>query len=209
MASQVSICNLALGWLGTNAIIAIDDETVEAKLCKANYEDAIKAVLEDRDWTFAIDRFTLTPEDEQPEFGFSFSFIIPQQVRRVISCSTDRAFSFVDSGVVSDVKGAEVNWQKEGNRLVANENTLFMRAVVDVFDPLRYPSTFVHCAAARLAADLAIPLTHSPSLMQSMWSLYGMKLTTASTADGRQGRREQVEASRLTRARRLGYPLGY
>ena len=207
MASKVSIANLALSWLGTNPIISFGDDTVEAKLVSLNYEDALQAVLEDRDWTFAIKRYILTPASESPVFGFSNAFTIPPEVRRLISVGVDRGGGIGFDGITSDVQGTEVQWQKEGNEIVSNEERVFVIAVADNDDASSYPSAFVHALAARLAAELAIPLTHSPKLMASMWQLYAQKLTASSGSDGRQGRREHLEASRLTRARRLGYPL--
>lgn len=201
MASQVSICNLALSWLGTNPITSIDDDTVEAKICKANYDENLKAVLEDRDWTFAMERLILTPLVETPTFGYSHAFLIPARVRRVVSVSDGAAIG-------SNVTGTEIDWQKEQNKIVANQEKIYVRTVSDAFDPAKYPSAYVHAFAARMAAEMSIPLTHSQKLSEQMWALYGNKITIASASDGRQGRREHLEASRLTRARRLGYPGG-
>ena len=201
MTSEVSICNLALSWLGTNPITALTDDTVEAKICQANYEPARDATLEDRNWTFAIERMILTPEVAVPPFGYSHQFLIPANVKRIVSVSNGAAIG-------SNVMGTEIDWQKEKNKIVANHAKVYVRAVVGEKDTTRYPPTFIHALAARMAAEMAIPLTHSQSLLKSMWQLYGTKIKIASGTDGRQGRREQTEAIRLTRARRLGYPAG-
>ena len=201
MTSEVSICNLALSWLGTNPITALTDDTVEAKQCQANYEPARDATIEDRNWTFAIERLILTPMIDTPTFGYSHQFLIPARVLRVISVSDGSA-----SG--SNVMGTEIDWQKEKNAIVANTSTVYVKAVVQEKDPARYPPSYVQALAARLAAEMAMPLTHSNAMLDRMWGLYGAKLKAASGTDGRQGRREQTEAVRLTRARRLGYPSG-
>ena len=201
MTSEVSICNLALSWLGTNPITALTDDTVEAKICLANYDAARDAVLEDRNWTFAIERMILTPMVDTPAFGYSKQFLIPARVRRIISVSNGGAIG-------SNVMGTEIDWQKEQNTIVANETTVYVKAVADQKDPARYPATFVHALAARMAAEMSIPLTHSAKLQQSMWQLYDSKLKASSGSDGRQGKREQTEATRLTSARRLGYAVG-
>ena len=206
MATQVSIANLALSWLGTKGITNFSDDTVEASAVRLNYEDAIKAVLEDRNWTFAIERMILTPEEATPIFGYGHQFTIPARVRRVVSVTLE---GVGDVTTLENRSGAndEIDWQKEKNKILANEDKIFVRAVVDEDDPARYPSAFVHALAARLAADMAITLTHSKELQADNWGLYQAKLTAASSSDGRQGRRERLDAPRLTRARRLGYPL--
>ena len=199
--SEVSICNLALSWLGTNPITSLDDDTVEAKHCKANYEAARDATLEDRNWTFAIERMILTPEVAVPAFGYSHQFLIPSHVKRVVSVSNGGAIG-------SNTMGTEIDWQKEKNKIVANEAKIYVRAVVLEPDPTRYPPTFVHALAARMAAEMAVPLTHSESLLKSMWQLYGTKIKIASGTDGRQGRREQTEAVRLIGVRQQGGIVG-
>lgn len=201
MTSEVSICNLAMSWLGTNPITSLDDDTVEAKQCKANYEPARDATLEDRNWTFAIERVILTPEVEVPAFGYSHQFLIPANIKRIVSVSNG-------AGTGSNTMGTEVDWQKEKNKIVANLAKVYVRAVVQEKDPSRYPPTFVHALAARLAAEMAIPLTHSTSLLESMWTLYGTKIRIASGTDGRQGRREQTEAIRLVGVRQQGGIVG-
>ena len=54
MATAVSICNQALSLVGANSIISLDDNTTEARLCKAIYEPVRDALLEEHAWTFAI-----------------------------------------------------------------------------------------------------------------------------------------------------------
>ena len=203
--SQVSICNLALSWLGTPPIMSIDDETVEAALCKAQYDDALKATLEERDWTFATDRLILTPVVEPPLWGFGNKFLVPAQVRRVISVTVPRGTTI---DVSSDVLGFNVQWQLESGFILADEDLIHVRAVLNNDNAGAYPGVFVQALAARLAADMSIGLTHSLDLYKTLWAFYDLKITTASGTDGRQGRRETVEAPRLTRARRLGYPAG-
>ena len=205
MASQVSICNLALSWLGIAPITSLDDDSVEAATCKQQYDDALKAVLEERDWTFATDRLILTPVEEEPVWGFGNKFLVPAKVRRVISVTVPRGSSI---DINSDVQGFNVQWQLESGFILADEDLLHVRVVEDNENTASYPSVFVQCLAARLAADMSIGLTHSPDLYKLLWVLYDQKITTASGTDGRQGRREPVEAPRLTRTRRVGYPAG-
>lgn len=199
MTSEVAICNLALSWLGGNLITALTDEQKEAKICNANYELARDAVLEDRDWTFATKRYILTPDVTTPVYGYDQQFLIPAEVLRVIHVGNNRNVNNPDQ--------ITINWQKEENRIVANETQIQVRAIARITDTARFPPTFTHALAARLAADIAIPLTASRSLMESMWGLYEQKMSAAAGSDGRQGRREKIQATQLVAARRQGYPI--
>jgi hypothetical protein len=55
--------------------------------------------------------------------------------------------------------------------------------------------------AARLAADLAMPITRSRKMQEDMWSLFETKLTSAAATDAGQGRSERTDSTELVRAR--------
>ena len=197
MVDQVGICNLALSWLGAKQITSIGDPQVEAVICKANYDSARDAVLEDRDWTFAVVRRKLTPINETPEFGFPFAFLIPPSALRIITV-TDGA------GRTASGRGRDVNWQLEGQHILTDREVIYVRWVDSVKPEIQFSSGFVQAFAARLAADMTMPLTHSKTLQADMWQLYASKLAIAAANDGRQGRSEKITPSELDTSRRLG-----
>jgi len=191
MASQVSICNQALGWIGGNLITSIDDGSKEANLCKANYDDLRDAVLEERNWTFATRRQALTPLAQDPPFGYAKQFTLPADLIRLIGAyrpgMEDRE---------------QAMYVREENRLLTDEPRLNIVYIARIKDANRFSAGFVQCFAARLASDLAIPIAESRSLQETMWALYEAKLESAGTNDGMQGRFEQKQANRLVRSRR-------
>jgi hypothetical protein len=60
---------------------------------------------------------------------------------------------------------------------------------------------FVQALAARMAAELAIPLSENAQLQGTMWQLYGTKLAEAAARDGQQGSNEYITQRRLTGVR--------
>ena len=186
MASEVGICNQALGWLGATPIISLDDNTTEARLCKANYALVRDAVLEAHNWTFAIGRFDLPQNATGPVNGYTNAFQIPTEVLRVL-----------------DVNCGE-DWRVEGQDIVTNEAVAKIRAVVRVADPNRFSSLFTQALAARLAADLAIALTQSRELQQQHYQIYLEKLDEAAANDGSQGKSRQITSSWLRGSRAGG-----
>jgi len=192
--SEVSICNQALGWLGEKPIISFDDASAAAQLCKNNYDLLRDAVQETRDWAFCMVRFKPAPLATPPAWGYSYQFQIPAGVFRLIFVGEND-----DSNESQPVDG----WQREGDKIVANVNTIYVRAVGRVEDTAKFPPLFVQALAARIAADLAMPITNSRSLQSDMFKLFGTKLTEASNSDAVQGRTRIIKSRDLSVTARL------
>lgn len=170
-------------------MISLDDGTTEANLCKQNYDPIKKAVLEDAQWSFATKRVTLAPAATPPAFGFNVRFLLPSDVLRVISVSD------------SPDDRSEVIWEKEGRYILCESNAVYVKYISNVDDPSVFSPMFIQCLAARLAADMAIPLTKSRTLQQDMFQLYDMKLKQALVSDSMQGKSKRIVSSWLKRAR--------
>lgn len=190
--SEVTICNLALSWLAGNLIISIDDDINEAKLCKANYELSRDAVLETMAWTFATKRFSLIPEVDIPSWGYDHQFTIPADV-----------ITLLDVTNKSDTaNGAnDLDWRREGNLILCNASKVYIKAIIKVIDPTRFPPNFVQAVAARLAAEIAVPLTESKDLMMTMEGKYKDRLMIAAATDGIQGKTDVIDSRHLTGVR--------
>lgn len=193
MASEVSICNLALSWLAGNLIISLDDEAKEAALCKANYDSSRDAVLEDRAWTFATQRYYWTPVSTAPVYGYSHAFLINPEVIRVLEV---RGTSSTVANGPSDL-----DWRREGNLILCDAEEIYVKAIRRIEDTSKFPPAFVQCLAARIAADIAIPLTESANYQQQMWTLYMKKLEDAMATDGMQGSTDIIESLELIKVR--------
>lgn len=209
-ASEVAICNQALGWVGGSLIISFDDNSVEAKLCKANYAPLRDAVLEEREWTFAVKRLNAAALSEGPLYGFDKAFQIPPEVLRVLQVS--RADDSVvesgnaNAGIRPSSRGGtgtgretRIEWLREGQVIVANSaERIFIRALVRIEDTTKFSPAFGQCLAARMAMDLAIPLTNSLKLQTAMAQMYGEKISLAASSDALQGRSYNVRSDSLT-----------
>lgn len=192
MTSPVEICNQALSWLGAKRIMSIDDNTDEARLCKANYIPLRDAVLEERTWAFADASLALTaPEDHA--WGTGYRYAIPTDVLKIYRVFRD---------VSNSGNPAQADWQREGNSIIAAHNgTCYCKATMIIADPNLWSSMFVQAFAARMAADFAIPLTRSKSLQRDMWQLYEAKLLAACSSDSSQGRSMRTNSTELIGAR--------
>ena len=199
-ASVVDICNMALGWIGANRITSLEDNSEEAQLCDLNYERSRDVVLEAREWTFAVKRFTLLPDSETPEFTWSNQFKIPTEVLRVITVERE---AVVSSNELTHnmIEHEQMNWVRELDFILADQEEVLTRCIVRITDTAKFSEAFVHALAARLAADLSVPITRSKSMQQQMFALYDLKLRDAAVMDGIQGRSKRIR-SRYLAARR-------
>lgn len=188
--SETSICNKALTTLGANTIIALTDETQEALYCSEHYDAARDAVLEDNDWTFAMQTFRLgspvTELDSGSEFatvdlhGYANAFAIPADMLRVVRVAKSPR-DLVDYN-------DQIMWEIQGRNILCDAGTIYVQGVMRVTDPSFFPPRFVQCLVYFLAANLSLPITESPQRMETMMGRYTFEKMRAQSNDGRQGR---------------------
>ena len=198
--SEVSICNQAISWLGGNLLLSLADNTTEGRLCAANYAILRDAVLEAAPWTFAQRRVVLTPLAAIPAWGYSTQFLLPGDVLHVEYCGRSGRWEEDDS--IDD-------WQKEQsqdgqNVIVCNQSIVYARYTQRVTDVKLMSTLFTQALAARLAMDLATPITNSRSMLQSMAEMFAGKMREAAAQDGKQGRMRRITGNILMNARRAG-----
>lgn len=194
MASEVSICNVALGWLGQTPISSLGESSVTGELCKANYDEARLAVLTEGVWSFAQRKFVLdtpvTPTDDMWGQGSNY-FLIPGDIINVRE-------AYSSASMPGDpLKG----WSMEGKYLASSWGRVFCVGTTDVRDPNVMDAAFRAALAARLAADLCVPITQSQTMAADMWAMYEDKLTRAAVIDASQSRRYAVGGGRITKSR--------
>lgn len=188
--SKAEICNLAISWLGGQTIFSLEDDTShEAILCRANYEMSRTAVLEEREWSFALQRAVLTPLATPPEFGYTYAFLIPTDSQKILSVTNGRK--------------QKVTHVIEGNQILCDTAELYVRYTLDLTNTKRFSALFDQALAAHIAANIVVPLTENEGMFQTMTMKYEMNLEKAISADSLQGSRERLDRSTLEASRRL------
>jgi len=215
----VSVANLALGWLGSPPVIAIDgsDESAAGQLLFQQFERLRDSVTEDRDWTFATARLQLAADKDAPAFGYTSRFLVPGHVLRVITCALASPVGSIDAFAASMIGAssadvAQVDWVKEGPYILAGSAAagqgglpipaVNVKAIVKAPDPGIWSPCFEQALAARIAADLCIAITENRGLQADLWKLYQEKLRAAASNDGRQGRSQRRTSNTLALRRR-------
>jgi hypothetical protein len=177
MATLVSISNLALSYLGHQTITSMDQGIEAARKCSLMLQPAIDATLRSYNWNCASARAALALSGVTPAFGWDFQYVIPNDCLRVIRMD-EISYAF----------------KVEGRFLLTNEspaNILYIkRILLGEMDTL-----LTQAVAARLAMDLAFPLTNSNSLQEAMSKLYAFKIEEAVSIDAQEGTPDDIETT--------------
>jgi hypothetical protein len=210
MASEVDICNMALGLLGTGPITSFSDPSTEAQLCELWYPYLVSAVLEQRTWTFATKRVQLiqtTPPFPQPAM-WSSCFAVPIDYINIIQCYLPNTSPSGAYYVQEQIDGLyqQISWEMLENFIFTNTGSsaglgTWCKYVANVVDPSQYSPGFVQALSARIAADLCIPITNNRDLHQDMVKLYAEKLMDASGKEGSQGTTQKIQGRTLRNTR--------
>ena len=181
--SIVSICNKALSQIGDEGILSLDDERKAARYCKMLYDPCRKFVLRSYPWRFALKRYMLAPLKEKPLFGYDYRFVMPKDCLRVWKVAGNKDFTV------------------EGGMILYNADVFRFIGVSDVADPSMFDSMFEDVLAARLASELAVPLTASPALRKELAEMYEYRVAQARTASAFEGKNEKTNVTDWLEAR--------
>lgn len=192
--SVTSICNQALTSLGATPIIEINEDTTEAKLCKLHYQTILESLLDAVSWTFATKRMELPYTGMGESAPYSHQFLIPVNVLRVLEANSDGNFNQQNN----------VYWQIEEEFILADTESLFIRAIINNPDTSSFTPSFTQALVVRLASAMALAITQSPSLEASKLKEAGNLIQIAATLDGTQGRTRELRSSKYLNVRRGG-----
>lgn len=188
-SGEISICNIALGYLGAGRISSFSDDTVESILCNDNYAELRDAVLEEGRWAFATRRIKPGLLVAAPEYGYSRKFQIPSDILNVIEATDDTNF----------VNGpSTLDWRREEQFIMADVDVIWAKCIVRITDTAKMTPMFRQALATRIAAELAPTLTEGNTKTDQMWRLYEAKVSNARTIDNMQGRNDRARGRSLT-----------
>lgn len=187
MASEVQICNLALTRLGhkSDPLASLADTGKAARLCALHYEPTRDAVLRAHPWNFAVKRAELPALEAAPVWGHARAFQLPADLLRVLELEDSGAEYRVEGRTIATDAGAPLR----------------LEYLARVTDPGLFDALFIDALAARLAAELAVPLTDNAQLAETMSALYQAKLAEARTTDAMEGTPRGLDADAWLNAR--------
>lgn len=193
LPSQIDVANLALVKLGDTQIVTFEDDSPHARVIKLVYPRVVDTVLRAHRWRFATRQATLALLTGAPTWRYGYRFQLPTDpfCLRVTRVSSD-----VDAAPTPRDAGNAV-WEIQGRELLSNDSTVTIEYIARITDPQQWDALFLEAVTERLAAELAIPITSTPSLRTSLLQTYLLKVQDARTYDGMEGAPEVVDDTTL------------
>ncbi|MFV0421682.1 hypothetical protein [Oleidesulfovibrio sp.] len=200
MASDVSICNKALRYIGAEEIASLSQESRSARLCAQYYPELRDELLEAHHWNFAT-RYAVLPQlAVTPPFGFRYAYKLPQdclRVRRVLEAGTG-----VTSGLTPEAEGAARTFEVvQGGVLYTDAMPARVVMTVRVTEATCFPALFAEALARKLAADIVVAATGSAKLFSGLHELAGRAFEAAQVADAGEGHADPQEYQGWLQAR--------
>jgi len=170
MASEVSICNLALQKVGASRINSLTEDSNNAKECNACYETIRDRELRKYTWSFAKARALLAPDADAPSFEYTYAFTLPADMLRKILVN--------DTGYLSD--GECIDYIIEGDQILTSDTTtLYLWYIKQVTDPNMFDTLFIDLLACAIARQICEKLTQSNTKTAAAEDAYQTALAEA------------------------------
>lgn len=172
MASQLDICNSALIKLGGMPLTDLNDGSKEGTLLGARYAFARDYVLREHPWKCAIKRVGLVPllamplSDPNSLRQWQYAVQFPSDFIRLVLTDDDK-----------------LCFQVEGNTFLTNEQTIVIRYVWQVNNPLILDSHLAETIAWYLAQDISMSLIQNTAVSDRMSKQYLQFLSKAKFID--------------------------
>jgi hypothetical protein len=223
VASEVDICNLALGHLGDRATVSSinpPEGSAQAEHCARFYPLARDLVLEAHEWGFATKRANLALLTATAPPTFSYVYALPNDCRNIIDLIDPNAPIFFpfdqDCNGAYGYNGSYIeNWNFSGetgvvpyelevltdgtNVIYTNLESAQIRYVASITDTTKFSAQVVDTIAWLLAAYLAGPVIKGDAgaaMSGQLMKAYQLSLNQATTNDANNRRRSQAQAQR-------------
>lgn len=175
--SETEICNIALGEIGHQRIMSLDDPTPQARYLKTFYAPTRDELLRLHPWNFATTRATLSRPTPAPAFGWRYAYGLPSDFIRLRQLNKFEAWEPATTHEIES--GALLTDEEE-----AHVRYIFRQEDVAKFDPL-----FVRALAIALAAQVAKPITGDEDMATMLTRrLETIALPRAKQADAQEDR---------------------
>lgn len=130
MASVTDICNAALLKLGekkiTDAGFATPTNERE-RVCSDHYERIRDRELRKNRWNFCIKRVSISPDEDEPVFEWSYSYTMPADSLGLIQVYETRKGYKLEGGKILTNVGTEINIRYKRKVTVVNEMDAIFR----------------------------------------------------------------------------------
>jgi hypothetical protein len=161
MASDVDICNLALGNLGDTATVASIDPpegSAQAGHCSRFYPIARDALLEMHPWNFATKRVTLALLDVTPPSAWAYAYAVPADAVGLVAVLDAEAGDDYSAAGLYTPQPYQVETLDDADVIYTNVENAVLRYTGLVTDTTKFSPLFIVGLAMLLTSMLAGPV---------------------------------------------------
>ncbi len=169
--SNVALCNRFLTRLSANQISSLDEETREARLCKANFEFLRDDVNTAHAWGFALKQANLAQDAGTPQWGATYQYAIPEDLLGFIT----------EEG---EIQGLEQPYRVLGDKIITHATEVKIEYVARTTDLNKWSSMAKESLISRLMAELGPALTERFNAAQGLYNIYVEKISLAGSYNG-------------------------
>lgn len=190
--TRLEIINAVLTRCGA-ATVAAETDTNDSRAVVANYQSCVDFVTEDREWTFASDLVVLNLDPNPPAFMFTYQYIIPAGVLRVVRAYRDPSATvpIEADDWVRKRQHVLTNWAGTVVNQPGVVGPLYAEALVRV-DVSEFSPGACQALIEYLISVCAMPITENKDVAKEAAAAYLGKVSDAAAMDGSQGRTKQL-----------------
>lgn len=193
--SDVVLCNRFLTRIGANTILSLDQETKEARVCKANFEFLRDDVNSAHAWGFAVKRVELAQSTTAPVYGASYAYTIP-----------DDLLGFITE--YNELQGIDAPYRIEGDYIVTNAASVKIEYVARITDLNKWSILAREALIARLQVELSRAITGTADGTKAYFDIYLNKLSLAGSHNAAESTPRELIVDTYLEARNGSYGVG-
>lgn len=171
MSSDIKICNSALLLCGGSEISSFSDETREALLCSALYENTRDMLLYEHYWRFSLAQVLLSRLSATPLYGYQYAHQVPSDALRMKSVETSAKYEVFQDKLYCDLSAV---------------NCVYQRKVTSSWNEAFFPVYFNRALELELASILSVALSGDEGKAGLYKQLAIANLKRARTIDSQQ-----------------------
>ncbi len=182
MASEVSICNLALGNVAKPDINSLNEASAEARACKRYFAQVRDVMLESYPWLFARKIAALAEVTNDRANRWRYAYRRPSDCLKELlvldECLSPLIFSDGDM-----LRRGGIPYDVAGTTIYTNVKPAFLEYTYRLVDPTKFSATFVEAFGWELAVRIAMPLTRDPKIRADAFQIAGATTSKAAVLD--------------------------
>ena len=158
---------------------------VPSYYCTQAYDRARKATLRAHPWNFAFNVKALALSSEDPEFGYTYRYQMPDMCLKPIVITNSLSVPTELHSLIASGNTAFMVYQKN---ILTNIESAKLAYTEDIEDPNKFTDDYRIALAYLIAAFVVMPLAKNVGLQQNMIAMYRQSLATAKGVDASENR---------------------